>query len=124
MQQVDPEPGKKGDKAACWARRIVLAFLIIIAVVVSVVVVLSVVGLYQERQSLRKFEAATSEAKLLGKTPDQIIALLGTPYYDSINDPKTWPGKPRTICYLAAPGEVCCIEFDQGVAANVDHRSR
>jgi hypothetical protein len=72
------------------------------------------------------FDVRTSESKILGKTPQQIIASFGTPEPDShIYKNQFDMSEQGTIIYHdGSTGEVCRIEIIAGVATRVEHFSK
>ncbi len=82
--------------------------------------------IFRERQSIAAFDSRTSQEKLVGKTADQILRLLGTPDGDSRTEDGAGSkyyhdNKNFVIGYEDSTGEVCRIEFTNGLAATVEH---
>jgi len=101
-----------------------------VAVIVAAVVLISTAMIYLDyrfiiipRREIQRYDEYTAEAKILGHTPDQIIATYGKPDGDTIDDPKTWPepGRHRVMVFYGPYGETCRIELVDGVATEVEH---
>jgi hypothetical protein len=79
----------------------------------------SIVLAIQIRASI--FDEEMSEAKIVGKTPQAIIAQFGTPFYDSRME--SGGVKDRiSISYCDRwSHEICKIEFTKGMATKVEY---
>src|SRR5437899_305205 len=75
----------------------------------------------EDRQVTREFEAATDASRLMGKTPTEIIGLLGEPYWAKRGDQfSDWRDKDLSgLVYKSREGEYCTIEFKGGRASGV-----
>ena len=120
---LDYQEVKPTERMARRLKRVGIWLLIFVTILVAVQIIRIRRDLYEIKQSIRRFDESTSEAKLIGKTPKQIISLCGTPYLDTINDTRSWnrPEKDRLICYEGPWGELCRIEITDGVATKVEH---
>jgi hypothetical protein len=87
--------------------------------VVSIIALLAATGVaagiwwiaHSMSAKVATFDAKTSQAKLIGLTPPQIIALLGNPIVNQSD----------AIAYEDSTGEICRIEITNGVATGVEH---
>jgi hypothetical protein len=71
---------------------------------------------------IRQFDNRTAEPQILGKTPEQVISVYGTPYSDTA-DERDYTGN-RVILLEGPWWERCRIEFTGGVAISVRHYSQ
>lgn len=85
----------------------------------------------QTAQQIQKFDQATSKSKLLGKTPEQILALLGKPAVDE-RRPDNGNGTQGSFDMLyegpflswgVPDRRMCYITFDNGRVSEVHHSS-
>jgi hypothetical protein len=106
-----------------WAPRVLIGIVVLVALAVGVGALRVAQFLDAQRTAIRTFDGATSEAKLRGKTPRQIITLLGKPYVDTINDSRNWPHPEhdRVITYQGPWGEMCRVEITDGAATKIEH---
>jgi hypothetical protein len=95
-----------------WIARLFIAAVILAAGVVAV-------GVFAEQQAISQFNEKTSDAKLRGKTADQIIAILGKP-----DDDADYGKGSRWLVYRGPWGSMCGIMVgpgEPGVANDVTH---
>jgi hypothetical protein len=71
------------------------------------------------RLEIRQFDEFTSESKILGKTPEQIVATCGTPWFNYAKHPD--PYHAQAMGYKGPCGARCYIGFTNGVATKVLH---
>jgi hypothetical protein len=101
----------------------VLFWLMIAAITTATVVVLLIAWkIHDIRAIANAFDAKTSSAKLVGMTPQQIIALLGPPMTDTRTSGDT--NQDCTIAYEDNSGEICRIEITKGAASNIEHYAK
>jgi hypothetical protein len=77
------------------------------------------------RAEIAAFCEKTSDDKILGKTPDEVLTTFGRAWGDTVNS-KNWPHpeRQRVIAYSGPYGMICRIEFADGLATKVQHYSR
>lgn len=69
---------------------------------------------FAERRQVQQFEQKTSEAKMLGKTADQVIAVMGRP-----DGEETFSDGGRDLIYRGPYDVACRFEIRGGVVTNV-----
>jgi hypothetical protein len=108
-------------------RQIAVAIAVVagcVLLIVAVVAIRLALFVHEFRSRVRAFDQKTAAIVVVGKTPQQIIALFGTPYFDTNNDPPgTWHPQyeQRLIVYEDGTGETARIVVNGGVATEVTH---
>jgi hypothetical protein len=75
--------------------------------------------IFMVRLEIRHFDQFTGESKILGKNPEQVIAMCGTPWFNYAEHPD--PNHSQAIVYKGPYGDRCYIGFTNGVATKVLH---
>jgi len=100
---------------------------LVVAVICAVVVSVRVVWVGRQiahiRRETHEFEAATGYERLAGKTPDEVIAILGKPYWDTRKD-TTRPSGTFQLGYKSRQAEYAGITFADGKVAEVKYWSQ
>ncbi len=94
------------------------AIILIAAVVIAIIGGVSWIasGILAVQADVRQFREEHSEAKLSGKTADEIVAMYGKPFVSENED----NGKTSLIMYKQVKhGQYCGIHFKDGVAVRV-----
>ena len=113
VTRMDYEPGKSQRRSSVGLRTAIVVALIAGAPAAYFGVRICQ-QLASERRQIEQFEQKTSEAKLLGKTDNQIIAALGQPA-----DQEDFSDGGRDLIYCRPYDVVCRFEIRGGVATNV-----
>src|SRR5688500_1511252 len=97
-------------------QRLVLTAIVLVLLAVGGGVLLLANAVHVARAEARKWREQRSEARIVGKTADEIIATFGTPYAAERGP----DGKPAFIMYKQVKhGQYCGIAIKDGVAMNV-----
>jgi hypothetical protein len=114
---------KTTEKKRPFLKRIKFWILVVVVIAVLAVIVSVAVNLHAARNAVIAFDNTTSSSRLMGKTPGQIVSLLGTPYFDSrVGPPATRDTDAECVIGYQGPwGEMCRIEVKAGVATKIEH---
>jgi hypothetical protein len=81
--------------------------------------------MYTGRAAEKAFEAKTNVNHLAGQSPQQVIALLGPPYFDERPGLQSWrPAGEFMLVYSGGWGRFAKINFERDVATSVDYYSK